>query len=114
MFLAWSSQIRKKLSGALIYARLTEDEHPIFIYDSTAFGSAKEGYLITNKAIHIKYISYKIILWSDVVNVEKIAFSPSKVTLANGENVAFGGVHDGEAIQYIWKNLLAMKTTSWH
>ena len=47
------SKAQKKFRAALgSYAKISDDETPIVIFDSTLFGSAKDGFLLTNKGIH--------------------------------------------------------------
>ncbi len=41
------------------YANFDIDEEPLLLYDGTSFGSAKYGYLITNKSIYYKNIMSK-------------------------------------------------------
>ncbi|WP_102273700.1 TerD family protein [Cytobacillus massiliigabonensis] len=47
------SKSGKKFSNVLSsYAQLENDEQPILLYDNTAFGSAKDGFLITTRHIY--------------------------------------------------------------
>ena len=43
----------KKVNGTRSYAPLAADETPVLVYDDTVFGSAKDGFLITDKAVYI-------------------------------------------------------------
>ena len=43
----------KKVNGTRSYAQLSANETPVLVYDDTVFGSAKDGFLITDKAIYI-------------------------------------------------------------
>lgn len=45
---------QKKFKAALgSYAKLAPDEFPLILFDSTLFGSAKDGFVLTTKGIHI-------------------------------------------------------------
>jgi hypothetical protein len=59
--LHFSNKIQKsKLSNAIsAYAKSVDPDRVIFLYDETFFGSAKEGYLITDSGFY-----YKSSLWS--------------------------------------------------
>ena len=47
-------KIDKKFKAALEnYAKLSPNEFPAVLFDSTLFGSATEGFMLTNKGIHI-------------------------------------------------------------
>ena len=47
-------KVQKKFRNALEgYAKLSRGETPILLFDSTVFGSAKDGFVLTTKGIHI-------------------------------------------------------------
>ena len=75
------SKLPKAISA---YATLTNDERPIVMDDATVFGSAKEGFVLTNKRIYIKqsFSSKECILIKDVSNIiaEKNSSSSSSLT----------------------------------
>lgn len=51
---AKNKKIQKKFNAALdSYAKLVPDETPLLLFDSTLFGSAKDGFILTTKGIHI-------------------------------------------------------------
>ena len=44
---------QKKFKAAIeSYAEISDDEVPILLFDATVFGSAKEGFMLTNKGFH--------------------------------------------------------------
>lgn len=54
-----SKSFEKKLKGALTYAKLQNAELPLIVMDSTVFGNAKTGALLTTHAFYIKDIANK-------------------------------------------------------
>ncbi|WP_339180290.1 zinc ribbon domain-containing protein [Paenibacillus sp. FSL H8-0317] len=49
-----NEKVNKKFKNALeAYAKLEFDEKPVVLFDNTAFGSAKDGFIITNRQIYI-------------------------------------------------------------
>ncbi len=68
-----NEKCKKKFSGAMSsYAKLSEFEIPIICYDSTLFGSADEGFVLTTNGIHFKnmFQSKKFISWKATSNIE--------------------------------------------
>ena len=53
-----NEKVQKTFNAALnSYAKLASDESPLVCCDATLFGSAKDGFILTNKGIHIHSIS---------------------------------------------------------
>lgn len=49
---------KKKFKGATSsYAKLAVDEYPIVCYDGTVFGSANDGFIVTNFGVHLHNMS---------------------------------------------------------
>lgn len=75
------SKLPKAISA---YAMLSNDERPLVMDDATVFGSAKEGFVLTNKRIYIKqsFSSKECIHIKDVSNIiaEKNSSSSSSLT----------------------------------
>jgi hypothetical protein len=68
-----NEKVTKKFQNAReAYAKLEPDEIPIVLFDNTAFGSAKDGCLITNRRIHIHNMFQKpaTINIASIVSVE--------------------------------------------
>lgn len=64
---------KKKFSNVLSsYAKLESDEEPLLLFDNTAFGSAKDGFLVTTKHIywHNLWSKNERILISDIQTLE--------------------------------------------
>lgn len=59
---------QKKFRNALdSYAKLSANEIPIVLFDSTVFGSAKDGFVLTTKGIHIhEYPTDAFIIYNDL------------------------------------------------
>ncbi|MFA9559341.1 hypothetical protein ACERII_18675 [Evansella sp. AB-rgal1] len=80
------SKTAKKFMNVLSsYAKIQDNEQPIVLFDNTGFGSAKDGFLLTDTAIYwhnmletSKYVNYK-----DIHSVE----SSKKSLLINGEEI---------------------------
>lgn len=64
--------IKKFQNASEAYAKLEADERAIVLFDNTAFGSAKDGFLITSRRIHIHNMLQKpaTIDISNVVSVD--------------------------------------------
>lgn len=65
--------IKKKFRNAMdSYAFLEEDEYPLICFDNTAFGSAKEGCLITSKGIHIhnSFLKPRKFIYEAITSIE--------------------------------------------
>lgn len=63
---------KEKFKNAInAYAKLSADEKPIICYDSTFFGSADEGFVLTTNGIHFKnmFQSKKFISWKATSNI---------------------------------------------
>ena len=59
-YYGYSEKGEKKFKAALSsYAKLTEFEIPLICYDSTLFGGAKDGFVLTNKGIHFHSLMSK-------------------------------------------------------
>ena len=53
-----NSKAQKKFNSALSsYVKLTNNEVPFLLFDSTLFGGAKDGFVLTNKGIHLHSIA---------------------------------------------------------
>ena len=68
-FLNKSDKGIKKIENAVAeYAPEAKNETVIFVFDDTLFGSGKDGFLVTNKAIYIHnaFKDSQSILWKDV------------------------------------------------
>lgn len=75
-------KIEKKFSAALqSYAKLELNEVPVMLFDSTFFGSATDGFILTNKGIHSNkskniFISYEnlssVSIRNDYVTVNSV------------------------------------------
>lgn len=65
---------------------LKEDEVIVLLYDGTAFGSAKKGFILTNRRIHLKNIFDfpKTLELEDVVSFSKKSLSEINANLRNG------------------------------
>jgi len=78
----------KKLKNAKkSYGQLLEDDEVVvLIYDETAFGSAKKGFILTNRRIHLKNIFDfpKTLELEDVVSFSKKSLSEINANLRNG------------------------------
>ena len=81
---------QKKFNNALnSYVKLVPDEAPLVLFDSTFFGSAKDGFTLTNKGIHIHsgdssekhapFISYKYLQVSQ--NEKDLMINSSKFSM---------------------------------
>ena len=79
----------KKLMNALGYAPEADVDHVLLLVDDTAFGGAKEGMLVTSKAIycHEMMVPIKSILLRDI---EEIGMGKKSQVLVNG-NAFFKG-----------------------
>ncbi|MCM3576475.1 hypothetical protein M3172_25355 [Mesobacillus subterraneus] len=74
----------KKFNNALSsYAKLGEEEFALILFDNTAFGSAKDGCLISNKGIHVHntFSSAKFFSFDTIQSIE-LKGTFSKVTTA--------------------------------
>ena len=79
--------VRVKVDNAISTYANIKGEVPLLIYDSTAFGSAKEGFIITNEAIYVKEF---------MSNSERIEISSIANISVNSEKI----VIDGRAIDF--------------
>ncbi|MDW0116087.1 hypothetical protein QTL97_04005 [Sporosarcina thermotolerans] len=64
---------QKRLKGALgSYAKLSTEETPYLLFDNTAFGSAKDGFLLSNEAIyyHNMWSNSGRIAYADIEDIE--------------------------------------------
>ena len=74
--------IKKKFQNAISnYAILVDSEIPLLLYDNTAFGSAKEGCLITTKGIHIhnSFLKPKKFYYNEISSIEVNRSVPYKI-----------------------------------
>lgn len=84
-----NKKIQKKFQTALnTYVKLTPSEVPLVLFDSTVFGSAKEGFVLTTRGIHInadmqkmEFITYGNLLVSQykkdmIINGKPISMIP--------------------------------------
>lgn len=72
--LQWKESFKNKLAGALTYAKLSNNEYPIYIYDYTILGkSAQNGILATTNAIYfcMAYPPATKCLWSHISNFDQ-------------------------------------------
>jgi hypothetical protein len=76
--------VRNKLDNAISTYANIKDETPILIHDATAFGSAKEGFVITEEAIYCKAFmddAFRLAF----VDISKVEFLEDKFILNDKE-----------------------------
>lgn len=73
-----SKKSDEKFNNALeVYALLGKDEYPMILFDNTSFESAKDGFLITNKAF------YGHSMWEPPIRIEIPSIKKIQVSKAN-------------------------------
>jgi hypothetical protein len=93
----------KKLSGALTYAKLSQGEHPLFIVDTTVLGSAKDGMLLTGKAIHIKNRSIPL---SDLDEVRQKDATHLRLYTKGGERIDVFSTNATSVVEVLLRKVL--------
>lgn len=72
---------QKKFKAALgSYAKLAPDEFPLILFDSTLFGNAKDGFVLTTKGIHI-HSGYSSEKHPPFIAYENLQVSPNEKDL---------------------------------
>lgn len=91
----------KKLTNALAaYAPAVESSRVVFLYDSTFFGSAKEGFLITDSGMYLRGPNRAFTLrFSDIEGVELQTRSKAASDKEVQEEVVVITVSDGDTVE---------------
>lgn len=112
---------KDKIKNAIeAYAENVDPEKVIFLYDSTFWGSAKRGFLITESGFYLKTPEQNLrIKFNDIQSVEQCQRKDSgnlsnsvKITLKNGESLYLGdneGLKLDQFCQLI-ETILALRT----
>ena len=80
IFESIDNEIKVKIDNAISTYANIKGEVPLIIYDATAFGSAKEGFLITEKAIYVKkFMSDSIRI--EISNIKDISIKGDKIVI---------------------------------
>ena len=92
-------KIQKKFRNALdSYAKLSTNEIPLVLFDSTVFGSAKDGFVLTTKGIHIhEYPTDAFIIYSDL----KVQQSEKDKTHLKINSTEFSMIYEEEVVRFM-------------
>lgn len=75
-----NEKVNKKFQNAIqAYAALQADEKVIFLFDNTAFGGAKDGFLMTDRRIYIHNMMEKPVV-VEIRNIVSVELSGSKIS----------------------------------
>lgn len=90
------NKVAVKLKNAKDSYAGTKNQQPVALFDNTAFGSAKDGFLITDSCVYVHNMMEKA--WSiDINNIESIELNGSEIRL-NGQSLNISLI-DGKARQ---------------
>ena len=116
-----SPQFMSKISKAIsAYATLNGSERILLMYDATVFGSAKEGFVLTDKHIYIKksFSSKESISIKDITNItsEKSSSMTYLYFVTNNQKYEFYFSSDATEVEqcknYIWELVSLLKLAS--
>lgn len=95
-----SDNVRTKVDNAISTYANIKGETPILIYDATAFGSAKDGFLITEKAIYCKEFMGEAfrIPFADI-DIEKVEFFDDKF-IVNDKEISFSMMDPSDRVAF--------------